>query len=34
MNAVAENADTERLKALPKAEVHLHLEGCFEAALI
>lgn len=24
----------ERLKALPKAEVHLHLEGCFEADVI
>ncbi len=23
-----------RLRALPKAEVHLHPEGCFEAALI
>ena len=27
-------AEAARLKALPKAEVHLHLEGCFEAALI
>ena len=26
--------ETQRLKSLPKAEVHLHLEGCFEAATI
>jgi len=26
--------DTERLRALPKAEVHLHLEGCFEPAVL
>lgn len=24
----------ERLRALPKAEVHLHLEGCFEPAVL
>ena len=23
-----------RLVALPKAEVHVHLEGCFEASLL
>jgi adenosine deaminase len=26
--------ESSRLKLLPKAEVHLHLEGCFEAATI
>jgi adenosine deaminase len=26
--------ETQRLMALPKAEVHLHLEGCFEATVI
>ena len=34
MNAMAEATDTVRLKTLPKAEVHLHLEGCFEASFI
>jgi adenosine deaminase len=28
------SADQLRLSTLPKAEVHLHLEGCFEAGLI
>jgi len=28
------NADTDRLRALPKAEVHAHLEGCFEPAVL
>ncbi len=34
MNPHTETADIARLKALPKAEVHLHLEGCFEAGVI
>ena len=34
MNLFSVTAEAARLKALPKAEVHLHLEGCFEAAVI
>ena len=34
MSLPSTSAEEIRLKALPKAEVHLHLEGCFEAALI
>ena len=34
MHMTSRSFDTSRLKALPKAEVHLHLEGCFDAALI
>ena len=34
MHPLPHTTDIERLKALPKAEVHLHLEGCFEAAVI
>ncbi len=34
MNTHPRNLEAERLKSLPKAEVHLHLEGCFEAATI
>lgn len=34
MNTTLQAHGSDRLKALPKAEVHLHLEGCFEAATI
>jgi adenosine deaminase len=34
MNTSLPELERHRLKALPKAEVHLHLEGCFEAATI
>ena len=34
MNSFSSNNDLERLRALPKAEVHLHLEGCFEPAVL
>jgi adenosine deaminase len=34
MNTMLQAHESTRLKLLPKAEVHLHLEGCFEAATI
>ncbi|WP_342616391.1 adenosine deaminase [Rhodoferax sp. GW822-FHT02A01] len=34
MNTSVQNAKASRLKSLPKAEVHLHLEGSFGASLI
>lgn len=34
MNTTLQAPEASRLKLLPKAEVHLHLEGCFEAATI
>ena len=34
MNTSLQELEAHRLKSLPKAEVHLHLEGCFEAATI
>jgi adenosine deaminase len=30
----AADAELDRLRALPKAEVHVHLEGCFEPAVL
>ena len=34
MNASLHTPETDRLKSLPKAEVHLHLEGSFETDVI
>ena len=34
MNSFSSNNELERLRALPKAEVHLHLEGSFEPPVI
>jgi len=34
MNVLSVADETGRLKSLPKAEIHLHLEGCFETAVI
>jgi adenosine deaminase len=34
MNTTLTAIEASRLKKLPKAEVHLHLEGCFEAVTI
>ena len=34
MNTPVQTLAANRMKDLPKAEVHLHLEGCFEAAVI
>lgn len=34
MTVSSSKDDIKRLRALPKAEVHLHLEGCFEPSVI
>ena len=34
MGPHASAAEIDRLRALPKAEVHVHLEGCFEATVL
>ena len=34
MSPLSQRSNGSRLHALPKAEVHLHLEGCFEPTLI
>jgi len=34
MGTQASAAEIDRLRVLPKAEVHVHLEGCFEATLL
>src|SRR6185369_7900439 len=34
MFPIASTPDLDRLRSLPKAEVHVHLEGCFEPAVL